>query len=61
MHAERLLLHPHDLGSDGIALQIDDIATKTKFGSQALLAGGFTGRVFQVGAEMRGQLLDILA
>ncbi|TXI43139.1 MAG: flagellin [Mycobacterium sp.] len=36
---------------DELALQIDDIATKTKFGSQALLAGGFTGRVFQVGAN----------
>ena len=31
--------------------QINDIATKTKFGSQALLDGTFTGRVFQVGAN----------
>jgi flagellin len=41
-----------------LALELDDIANNTKFGSSTLLDGSFTNKKFQVGANT-GETLDV--
>ena len=41
-----------------LALELDDIANNTKFGSSTLLDGTFTNKSFQVGANS-GEVLDV--